>query len=327
MTLTVIQPGFYSTFETVTMKSYAFLLPVILFSFWRSVLVVAYAKTTDADTSSSQQETENTESPPRLRAFEIERQLAKKQQKEKKTAAPRPQPPSMTPPIGQGPTMEPSNRPSNKPSMAPSTPPSSKPSVVPSSPPSSEPSKTPSMVPSALPSNRPSKKPSMAPSTSPSNSPTNKANPIFLGGLQMITGSTRAKDGGQPFPAVPGTTGVTYCGTSITSLVRYYSIAGKDGMIVTVATTLSDFDVKLSVFKETFQNCIGGLDDAIFVQESNPTIAWASSTGKRYLLLVHGFMSETGTYELQLTASNVPSSFEGKNVTATNIFLPVKKPP
>jgi len=155
--------------------------------------------------------------------------------------------------------------------------------------------------------------PSMVPSKSPSASPIREVNNIEVSavlesGLLEISGSTRPEDDGKPFSAVPRSAGVTYCGTSITSLVRYYSIGGKNETIVSAKITSSDFDVKLSVFKGSFENCIGGLDDDIFIQETNPTIAWESVTGQRYLLLVHGFMSEMGTFKLHLTISNVPSS-------------------
>lgn len=121
--------------------------------------------------------------------------------------------------------------------------------------------------------------------------------------------STRAVDGGQPFSEA-GRGATTYCGTNISALVRYYRIDGRDRTVVTATVANSEFDAKMSVFKENFANCIGGVDDSPYIQETKPTLAFETASGETYLLLVHGFQSQTGRFQLEVATHMIPAPEE-----------------
>lgn len=107
----------------------------------------------------------------------------------------------------------------------------------------------------------------------------------------------------------PGTTqGATTdtepsCVQSNTSPGVWYSLVGT-GTTLTASTCTgaTAFDSKISVYCGTCTNliCIDGNDDACGLQSS---VTWCSQAGATYLVLVHGFGGQTGTFELEIADS------------------------
>jgi hypothetical protein len=110
----------------------------------------------------------------------------------------------------------------------------------------------------------------------------------------------------------PGTTenatfdDVAYCGTDNTAPGVWYTVVGT-GTRITASTCSSLFgcDTKISVFCRSCDEpiCINGNDDNC-PDGASPflsTVSWCSQVGAEYLILVHGFESEVGDFELSLS--------------------------
>jgi hypothetical protein len=112
------------------------------------------------------------------------------------------------------------------------------------------------------------------------------------------------------------TTGATLdaaplCDTSITAPGVWYTVTGT-GTTIT-ASTCTDFfgyDTKLSVYCRDCEalTCIGGNDDDCSGGASGllSTVSWCAQEGTTYRILVHGFSSGQGDFELALTEDGVP---------------------
>lgn len=97
--------------------------------------------------------------------------------------------------------------------------------------------------------------------------------------------------------------GVGTCGTANTAPGVWYSVTGTGNtMTATTCTAAAGYDTKLSVFCGGCDdlNCIGGNDDNCSGGSSGllSTTSWCSQAGASYLILVHGFSSATGDFEL-----------------------------
>ena len=123
-----------------------------------------------------------------------------------------------------------------------------------------------------------------------------------------------------------GAESVSFCGTSLTSSGGvWYEIIGT-GFDITVSTCNpgTDFDTKLGVFTGSCGDleCVGGNDDgtpvegtpddacvvegvSTFNRASNVTIT-ESVEGQSYFVLVTGFSSNTGTFELSAICEDAP---------------------
>jgi hypothetical protein len=94
------------------------------------------------------------------------------------------------------------------------------------------------------------------------------------------------------------------CGTSNTAPGVWYTVSGT-GQPVTVSTcTAASYDTKISVFSGSCGalTCVGGNDDACGLRSS---VTFNSVAGETYFVLVHGFLSATGTFTL--TTSQCPA--------------------
>jgi hypothetical protein len=95
------------------------------------------------------------------------------------------------------------------------------------------------------------------------------------------------------------------CGTSITAPGVWYSITG-DGTTFTADTCsgLATYDTKISVFCGgcTTPVCVGGNDDFCGLASS---VSWCTNPGETYLILVHGFSSNTGDFELAVNSDGL----------------------
>lgn len=110
----------------------------------------------------------------------------------------------------------------------------------------------------------------------------------------------------------PGTTkgatfdDVAYCGTDNTAPGVWYKVVGT-GTRITASTCgpLYDYDTKISVFCRSCDEprCINGIDDNCSDGASPflSTVSWCSQKGAEYLILVHGYESQVGDFELFLS--------------------------
>ncbi len=97
------------------------------------------------------------------------------------------------------------------------------------------------------------------------------------------------------------------CGTSTTSGGVWYSVTGTGNFMT--ATTCenqsppgsADYDTKISIFCQgcDVPLCVDGNDDESGCS-FHSTIGWCSQAGVEYLIMVHGFSSGTGNFELSV---------------------------
>ena len=114
---------------------------------------------------------------------------------------------------------------------------------------------------------------------------------------------------------VPGTTtGSTFddvgtCGTSNTSGGVWYSVIGT-GSVITVSTcNQASYDTKLSVFTGDCGalTCVGGADDAAGCGGFTSEFSFPSVAGQEYRVLVHGFDTATGDFNLSVSCAAPPT--------------------
>ena len=104
---------------------------------------------------------------------------------------------------------------------------------------------------------------------------------------------------------------IAACGTSTgTGGAKWYKLTGATaGQTVTITTcsATTDFDTKLSVWgdKNTPSTCIGGNDDDCNLQS---TVTFEEASGDEDIL-VHGYSSSEGTFELSVTCVSVSNWF------------------
>lgn len=105
------------------------------------------------------------------------------------------------------------------------------------------------------------------------------------------------------------------CGTSISAPGVWYTVVGTGTTITaSLCNGNTPFDSKLSVYCGTCDNltCVTGIDDFCGLQSE---VSWCSQPGVLYYILVHGFGSASGPFELVL-------SEDGVSCTATVQCLP-----
>ncbi len=124
--------------------------------------------------------------------------------------------------------------------------------------------------------------------------------------------------GGGGTSAVFGSTiGATFtdqgtCGTTHSAPDVWYTVAGNGGDITVDTCTGTSFDTKITVWEGSCAAlvCVNGNDDFCGLQSS---VTWTSVIGTDYYVMVHGFSTATGDFELtvncelpvELTSFNV----------------------
>jgi uncharacterized membrane protein len=119
--------------------------------------------------------------------------------------------------------------------------------------------------------------------------------------------------------AVPSTTsGVTLTatidnvnqcdGTPVTAPGVWYRVIGTGTTMTASLCGGADYDTKLSVYCSgcTNQTCVGQSDDACGLQSE---VSWCSAPGHQYYILVHGFDTNAGTFDLSVSADATPCGF------------------
>jgi hypothetical protein len=98
------------------------------------------------------------------------------------------------------------------------------------------------------------------------------------------------------------------CGVSVTSADVWYVIGGTGGDITVSTCNQASFDTKLSVFSGSCGAllCIGGNDDFSGCSGFTSQFTFPSTVGTNYYILVHGFSSQTGTFDLTATCGPLP---------------------
>ncbi|RMG91526.1 MAG: hypothetical protein D6706_18150, partial [Chloroflexi bacterium] len=97
-----------------------------------------------------------------------------------------------------------------------------------------------------------------------------------------------------------------FCGVSLTAPGLWYRITGT-GDIFTVSTCspVTNYDTKIHVYTGSCSNplCVAGVDDDGTCTASNllSTVSFATIPGVDYYILVSGFQSNTGVFELSVT--------------------------
>ncbi len=101
-----------------------------------------------------------------------------------------------------------------------------------------------------------------------------------------------------------------FCGTSITAPGVWYSVIGTGNtMSATTCSESAEYDTRISVYCNTCVEpfCVVGADDncgAPFYHQE--TVEWCSQEGAEYLILVHGYLTQTGVFELMVFDDGVP---------------------
>ncbi len=99
------------------------------------------------------------------------------------------------------------------------------------------------------------------------------------------------------------------CGTSISAPGVWYRVVGTgDSLIASTcndgneSTGSADYDTKISVFSGDCGDlsCVTGADDTQGCSSGTTKVSWPSAFGVEYLILVHGFGSATGNFNLSI---------------------------
>lgn len=125
---------------------------------------------------------------------------------------------------------------------------------------------------------------------------------VTVNGASATGNNTAASDDVTPF-----------CGTSTPNQGMWYVVTGT-GNTMTASTCLpgTDFDTKIQVFCDCDPTlCVGGNDDAAGAPAAcalgglnrKSIVEWCSDVGQTYYIIVGGFGSSTGNFELTVTDS------------------------
>jgi hypothetical protein len=94
---------------------------------------------------------------------------------------------------------------------------------------------------------------------------------------------------------------VGFCGTSNTTAGVWYKVTHDGGLIASTCNA-ANYDTKISIFKDGCGTltCVGGLDDTAGCGGFTTELG-VPADGSEYLILVHGFASQTGDFDLTVT--------------------------
>lgn len=94
----------------------------------------------------------------------------------------------------------------------------------------------------------------------------------------------------------------TDCGTTVTAPGVWYSVIGNGNELTASTCNQAAYDTKISVYCGTCGSviCVDGNDDGAGCSGFTSEISWCSAVGQEYLVLVHGFSSETGAFDLSI---------------------------
>jgi hypothetical protein len=106
------------------------------------------------------------------------------------------------------------------------------------------------------------------------------------------------------------------CLASVTAPGVWYTVTGT-GNTMTASTCRdgdqstgnADYDTKINVYCADCENpiCVTGRDDTAGCSYASTSVSWPSQSGARYLILVHGFGSASGDFELAISDDGIPA--------------------
>lgn len=140
------------------------------------------------------------------------------------------------------------------------------------------------------------------PNQTPANDTCGGALPVDIGG--GAAGDTGLATFTGPYP---------FCGTSHTAPELWYSVMGDGTTLNASLCNTASYDTKLSVYcldcDPAGAVCVAGNDDD-FVGGCGLTsqIAFCTQAGNTYYVMVHGFSSNTGTFDLAITSDGLACS-------------------
>lgn len=115
-----------------------------------------------------------------------------------------------------------------------------------------------------------------------------------------------------------GADNVGFCGTSNSAPGVWYTITG-NGQLLTLSTcNQASYDTKISVFSGSCGSlvCVGGNDDGVGCSNFSSELTISSVPNTVYYVLVHGFLSSTGTFDLTATFTGPPVNDDCSNATS-----------
>lgn len=121
------------------------------------------------------------------------------------------------------------------------------------------------------------------------------ANDLCNDAIELICSVTSGSTVGSTTTGNPGT-----CGTTMTSGTVWYTFEGNGQMVTINTCNNTNFDTKLYVFSGSCSSltCVTGNDDACGTRSQ---VSFMANTGTTYYIIVGGFGSATGNFELSLS--------------------------
>ena len=107
------------------------------------------------------------------------------------------------------------------------------------------------------------------------------------------------------------------CGTSVTAPGVWYTVTGTGNTMTAStcndgnpATGSTNYDSKISIYCADCEDleCVGGVDDTSGCSGFSTSFSWPTQAGRDYQVLVHGFASGTGDFDLAILDDGVPST-------------------
>lgn len=105
------------------------------------------------------------------------------------------------------------------------------------------------------------------------------------------------------------TDNLSTCGTSISAPGVWYFIVGNGGQLTASTCNQASYDTKISIFSGNCAalTCEGGNDDGAGCSGFTSEATVTTTPGTLYYILVHGFLSSTGNFDLTATLSSPPA--------------------
>jgi len=114
------------------------------------------------------------------------------------------------------------------------------------------------------------------------------------------------------------------CGAAnVTSPSLWYTFTGT-GATVTLSTCgAADFDTKISVYSGLCSGtiCVAGADDAPDCSQNTTVVSFPTSDGATYLVLIHGYQGQAGTFTLAMTCTATCSPIAENDACANATIL------
>ena len=122
------------------------------------------------------------------------------------------------------------------------------------------------------------------------------AEPISCG--QTVSGSTSAAT--NDF--------ASFCGTSNTAPGVWYEFTGNGDCVELSTCGYANYDTKITVYSGSCGalSCVAGNDDDFSCTGFRSTVDFSTTAGVQYYVLVHGFSSATGDFDLTMSCSSGP---------------------